>query len=505
MPAHLANAAGVAGPKTCRYRRASSPQATRGSSSGRGTVQTSGARAPSQRISTVPVGAAYRTRFPCPTSRSVIRRPSRTACKRTATSSARCRLRASSGSLPSVKTARSRAWNDIRAVPRPPHLHERRVLPDRRVRALDTRVDREERSTRHAVLQAGPRRTPQRVSAGRKTFVECADAPPERQDLRPRQVDGSPIQQCWHPRRLRFYDAGGSRGVGSTRARAAPRLVALEGIAPRVGANRAVGPERLLVRDRRRRAAAALRPARCSAGDRAARGRPRDGDRAHRAVARARRTEPGRAPRRAGLHAPARYGRRPPTDVRLHRAGRLDQPGCAVAARQGGRRGALVRGGDRLPVGVEAFPGHKRNDLVLWVESQRAVVAGDTLADFGDGPQINPRWLVAGVTREQVVGGLPAARAAGGAPARDARRPLRPDRPRARAPDVPQSRSASRTGWSPASSRSTATASFCRCSDEAERLFAIVVKTDTAATTVATPTPPGARDRPQPRPCPPDR
>jgi glyoxylase-like metal-dependent hydrolase (beta-lactamase superfamily II) len=62
--------------------------------------------------------------------------------------------------------------------------------------------------------------------------------------------------------------------------------------------------------------------------------------------------------------------------------------------------------GDRLPVGVEAFPGQKRNDLVLRVESHHAVVAGDTLADLGEGPQINPRWLVAGVTREQVVEGL---------------------------------------------------------------------------------------------------
>jgi glyoxylase-like metal-dependent hydrolase (beta-lactamase superfamily II) len=62
--------------------------------------------------------------------------------------------------------------------------------------------------------------------------------------------------------------------------------------------------------------------------------------------------------------------------------------------------------GDRLPVGVEAFPGQKPNDTVLWIESQRAVVAGDTLADFGEGPQINPRWLTADVTREQVVDGL---------------------------------------------------------------------------------------------------
>jgi hypothetical protein len=62
--------------------------------------------------------------------------------------------------------------------------------------------------------------------------------------------------------------------------------------------------------------------------------------------------------------------------------------------------------GDRLPVGVQAFPGQKHNDLVLWIEGRRAVVAGDTLADFGEGLHINPRWLRASVTREQVVEGL---------------------------------------------------------------------------------------------------
>jgi glyoxylase-like metal-dependent hydrolase (beta-lactamase superfamily II) len=62
--------------------------------------------------------------------------------------------------------------------------------------------------------------------------------------------------------------------------------------------------------------------------------------------------------------------------------------------------------GDTLPIGVQAFPGQKPNDLVLWIDSHRAVVAGDTLADFGEGPQINPRWLQKGVTREQVADGL---------------------------------------------------------------------------------------------------
>ena len=90
--------------------------------------------------------------------------------------------------------------------------------------------------------------------------------------------------------------------------------------------------------------------------------------------------------------------------------------------------------GDRLPVGAEVFPGHKPNDTVLWIESHRAVISGDTLADFGQGPQINERWLPGGVTREAGRRGpAPAARAAGRAPARDARRAPRPGCSRARA------------------------------------------------------------------------
>jgi glyoxylase-like metal-dependent hydrolase (beta-lactamase superfamily II) len=43
---------------------------------------------------------------------------------------------------------------------------------------------------------------------------------------------------------------------------------------------------------------------------------------------------------------------------------------------------------------------------VLWVEEQRAVVAGDTLVDFGKGLEIPAVWLSEDVTREQVVEGL---------------------------------------------------------------------------------------------------
>jgi glyoxylase-like metal-dependent hydrolase (beta-lactamase superfamily II) len=66
-----------------------------------------------------------------------------------------------------------------------------------------------------------------------------------------------------------------------------------------------------------------------------------------------------------------------------------------------------LQDGDKtdLPRGIKVFPGHKYNDLVYWVEAQHAVVAGDTLGDFGDGLGINERWLH-NTTRDQVVEGL---------------------------------------------------------------------------------------------------
>jgi glyoxylase-like metal-dependent hydrolase (beta-lactamase superfamily II) len=64
--------------------------------------------------------------------------------------------------------------------------------------------------------------------------------------------------------------------------------------------------------------------------------------------------------------------------------------------------------GDRLPIGVEALSGREHNDLVLWIENRRAVVAGDTLVDFGRGLEIPSEWLREGVTREQIVEGLQA-------------------------------------------------------------------------------------------------
>jgi glyoxylase-like metal-dependent hydrolase (beta-lactamase superfamily II) len=73
----------------------------------------------------------------------------------------------------------------------------------------------------------------------------------------------------------------------------------------------------------------------------------------------------------------------------------------------GGKGGEshLYAAGDRLPFGIEAWLGREHNDLVLWVESRRAIVSGDTLVDFGRGLQINDT-LRGGVTRQEVLARL---------------------------------------------------------------------------------------------------
>ena len=65
-------------------------------------------------------------------------------------------------------------------------------------------------------------------------------------------------------------------------------------------------------------------------------------------------------------------------------------------------RGEVFRAGDTLPVGVRAFEGFEPNDLVLYVESRRAVVVGDTLIDRGNGLEVHPDWPVEAVTAADV-------------------------------------------------------------------------------------------------------
>ena len=64
--------------------------------------------------------------------------------------------------------------------------------------------------------------------------------------------------------------------------------------------------------------------------------------------------------------------------------------------------GIVFRAGDRLPVGVEAFHGFEPNDLVLWVESHRVFVSGDTLVDRGNGLELPSDWLRDGLTVDDI-------------------------------------------------------------------------------------------------------
>ena len=80
-------------------------------------------------------------------------------------------------------------------------------------------------------------------------------------------------------------------------------------------------------------------------------------------------------------------------------------PDLAWLRAEGGGEAHLYSAGDRLPFGVEAFPGREHNDLVLWAESIGAVISGDTLVDSGRGLQLN-EWLREAVTRDQVAAGL---------------------------------------------------------------------------------------------------
>jgi glyoxylase-like metal-dependent hydrolase (beta-lactamase superfamily II) len=63
----------------------------------------------------------------------------------------------------------------------------------------------------------------------------------------------------------------------------------------------------------------------------------------------------------------------------------------------------VFRAGDRLPIGVDAFPGRSHNDLVLWIEREGAVVTGDSLVDFDRGFEVPNEVLEHGITREEVI------------------------------------------------------------------------------------------------------
>ena len=65
--------------------------------------------------------------------------------------------------------------------------------------------------------------------------------------------------------------------------------------------------------------------------------------------------------------------------------------------------GQVFLAGERLPIGVEARPGMEPNDLVLWIEGQGALVAGDTLIDRGNGLEFPADWANKGVSPQQIL------------------------------------------------------------------------------------------------------
>lgn len=65
--------------------------------------------------------------------------------------------------------------------------------------------------------------------------------------------------------------------------------------------------------------------------------------------------------------------------------------------------GHVFSAGDRLPIGVDAHPGMEPNDLVLWIESRHALVAGDSLIDRGQGLEFPGDWANKGVPPAEIL------------------------------------------------------------------------------------------------------
>ena len=118
-------------------------------------------------------------------------------------------------------------------------------------------------------------------------------------------------------------------------------------------------------------------------------GRPPAGDRADVPVARARHPELGGPTERGSIRA----------------SSRRRQPGRGLAACRGPGRGASVLGGRSAARRSRGVPGKGAERRRALDQSRRAVIAGDTLVDFGQGLEIPPEWLPDGVTPTQVTEG----------------------------------------------------------------------------------------------------
>jgi glyoxylase-like metal-dependent hydrolase (beta-lactamase superfamily II) len=69
-------------------------------------------------------------------------------------------------------------------------------------------------------------------------------------------------------------------------------------------------------------------------------------------------------------------------------------------------KGEVFQAGDRLDIGVEAFPGREPNDPVLWIESRRALVAGDTLIERDKGLEFPRDWAPDDASPQEILDSL---------------------------------------------------------------------------------------------------
>jgi hypothetical protein len=69
-------------------------------------------------------------------------------------------------------------------------------------------------------------------------------------------------------------------------------------------------------------------------------------------------------------------------------------------------KGQMFEVGDRLPIGVEAFPGREPNDPVLWIEGRRTLVAGDSLIERDKGLEFPRDWAPNDASPDQILESL---------------------------------------------------------------------------------------------------
>src|SRR5207247_9805350 len=81
----------------------------------------------------------------------------------------------------------------------------------------------------------------------------------------------------------------------------------------------------------------------------------------------------------------------------------------ATIARRIGLEPHVFRLGDELPGGIAAWPAQRRSEVLFWLASHRALVAGDVIlgADDGAGARLCPdSWLPRGTTAKDLAQSL---------------------------------------------------------------------------------------------------